>query len=158
MQLQTITEVAANHTGLSRQVLEYCLVVKLLVDRAKEPGFSVASWAPLAELVDTGAFERVGNFKEVMNWDDYVRFLTDWAKSSEWDCSFKRIAEAGHVVYLELEERAAFGDYRTVVNSASVYEFNPAGKIVHVDVYLQMEPPGPEVLQNYQGVDLSGQS
>jgi hypothetical protein len=34
----------------------------------------------------------------------------------------------------------------------SVYEFNSAGKIRHIDIYLQMELPGSEVLKNYEGV------
>jgi hypothetical protein len=61
-----VSEVAGGYTGLSRKVLDYSLLMKRLVDQAKDPGFSVESWAPLAALVDTQAFERVGNFKEEM--------------------------------------------------------------------------------------------
>ena len=83
------------HTGRSRTVLEYSLVMKRIVDEAKQPGFSVESWAPLAELIAIDEFERVGNFKEVMNWQGYVDFLTAWATSADWECSFKRITEVG---------------------------------------------------------------
>lgn len=157
MALQEVSAIIDQYTGHSRSVLEYSQVVKRVLDGSKQPGFDIDSWAPLAELIDTDAFERIGNFKEVMDWDAYVRFLTDWARGAEWDCSFKRVTEAGQVVFLELEERSAFGDYRTVVNSLSVYEFNSAGKIAHVDVYLQMEPPGAEMMQNYEGVEMPGQ-
>jgi len=152
MALQEVSDVIGNYTGLSRKVLEYSQIMKRLVDSARQPGFSVESWAPLVELVAIDEFERVGNFKEVMNWQDYVNFLTNWAMSSEWECSFKRVTEVGNVVFLELEERSRMGDYSSVVNSVSVYEFNSAGKIGHIDIYLQMELPGSEVLKNYEGV------
>ena len=50
------------------------MITKRLVDEAKKPGFSVDSWAPLAELVAVDEFERVGAFKETMKWPDYVDF------------------------------------------------------------------------------------
>ncbi len=152
MALKEVSDVIGNCTGLSRKVLEYSQIMKRVVDSAKLPGFSVASWSPLVELVAIDEFERVGNFKEVMNWQDYVNFLTNWAMSSDWECSFKRVTEVGNVVFLELEERSRIGDYSSVVNSVSVYEFNSAGKIGHIDIYLQMELPGSEVLKNYEGV------
>jgi hypothetical protein len=39
----------------------------------------VADWEPLTELVAVGEFQRVGAYLEVMNWIEYVRFLTEWA-------------------------------------------------------------------------------
>ena len=152
MVLQDVNDVIGNYTGLSREVLEYSRIMKRMVGSAGQPGFSVASWAPLAELIAIEEFERVGNFKEVMNWQDYVSFLTNWAVSSDWECSFRRVTEAENVVFLELEERSRMGDFSSVVNSVSVYEFNSAGKIRHIDIYLQMELPGSEVLKNYEGV------
>jgi hypothetical protein len=145
MVLRSVEDVVEQYSGLSRKVLDYSRVMKTLVDRAKQPGFSADDWAPLAEMVDTAAFERVGNFKEVMDWQQYVEFLTGWAKTSDWECSFRRITEAPNLVLLELEERSRVGDFKSVVNSVSVYEFNAAGLLVHLDIYLQMELP-PEAL------------
>ena len=96
----------------------------------------------------------MGNFKEVMNWQEYVTFLTNWASNSEWECSFKRITEAGNVVFLELEERSRIGDFSNSVNSVSVYEFDKAGKITHVDIYLQMALPDPDMLGSYADVEI----
>ena len=155
MALRELEEVLDDYTGLSRKVLDYSLIMKRLVDRAKQPGFSVESWAPLAELVAIDDFERVGNFKEVMDWPDYVKFLTDWAMGSGWECSFKRITEKGDVVFLELEERIEAGDFSAVVNSASVYEFDGAGKIRHLDIYLQMAMPESGMLESYEGIQIS---
>jgi hypothetical protein len=153
--MSDIDTVFESYTGVARTVLEYGRIVERLVRDAKAPGFGPQGWAPLAELVDTKAFVRVGNFKEVMNWAEYTTFLTSWASSAQWDCSFKRISETGGVVFLELEERSSVGDFASVVNSMSVYEFNDTGKIVHIDVYLQMELPSPELLAGYDGVEIA---
>lgn len=155
MTVTQVEDILDDHTGHARRVLEYSLVTKRLVDEAKQPGFTIDSWAPLAELVAVDEFERVGNFKEVMDWSGYVEFLTNWAKSSEWECTFKRITETAGVVFLELEERSRIGDFSSVVNSVSVYEFDDAGHIRHIDVYLQMALPETGMLGSYDNVNIS---
>lgn len=150
--MQDVSDIISKYSGRSRIILDYSLIVKQVVDGARRPDFSTHSWAPLAELVDTTSFQRVGNFKEVMTWDEYVEFLSQWARTAQWECSFKRITEQGDRVFLELEERSVVGEFRNVVNSLSVYEFNSANKIKHIDVYLQMELPPAEMLKSYEGV------
>lgn len=150
--LREIDNVIGNYSGQLRAVLDYSQIMQRLVMAAKHPGFSVDSWSPLTELIAINEFGRVGPFKDVMNWQDYVNFLTHWALSSDWDCSFKRITEIGHVVFLELEERSTVGGHSSVVNSLSVYEFNSAGKIHHIDVYLQMELPSSDMLKSIEAV------
>lgn len=123
---------------LTRAVLEYGAVFKRLTNQAREPGFTIEDWTPLAALVAVDEFERVGCFKEIVNWDQYVRLLHQWAPTlSDWDSTLKHVTEADGRVFLELEERATTGETTDVVNSMSVYEFNPAGKLVHLDIYLQ---------------------
>ncbi|MGW0174769.1 hypothetical protein ACWDUM_13110 [Rhodococcus sp. NPDC003322] len=151
-----IEDVLDEHTGRARRVLEYGLTTKRLVDEAKKPGFTTDGWAPLARLVAVDEFERVGNFKEVMDWTGYVEFLTNWATSSDWDCSFKRVTETPDAVFLELEERSTIGDFSSVVNSVSVYEFDDSDRIRHIDVYLQMALPDNGMLESYEGVEISG--
>jgi len=153
--MSDIEDVIGQYTGLPRTVLEYGLVVQKLVTAAKDPGFGVHSWAPLGELVAVDDFVRVGNFKEVMNWQEYTSFLTGWAASAEWDCSLRRISQTGEVVFLELEERSQVGTFESVVNSLSVYEFSTDNLIRRIDVYLQMELPSPELLAGYDGVEIS---
>lgn len=134
-----VADVVGGYDGLARRVLDYSLLMKAKVDEAKRPGFTVDSWAPLADMIAVDVFERVGNFLEVMDWPTYAGFLTDWAKNSEWECSFKRITENDGVVWLELEERSKQGEVWGAINSTSVYEFDAAGKIRHLDIYLQMK-------------------
>ncbi len=147
--MKDVDEVIGQYAGLSRKVLEYSQTMKRLVDQAKQPGFTARSWAPLTALVAVDEFVRVGNFMETMRWPEYVEFLTKWATASAWECSFKRITESDGVVFLELEERSKIAGHSSVANSATVYEFNAAGKLKHLDIYLQMPPLSPEMLKAY---------
>ena len=122
---------------LSAKVLEYDRIISRLVPAAKEPGFNQADWAPLAELIAVDEFERVGILREVMNWDQYRDFLTRWAASKGFWTRLRRISEVPPLVYFEVEEHHLKDGSETVINSMSVFEFNDAGKVRHLDVYLQ---------------------
>lgn len=139
--MKDIGDVIDGYSGNSRKVLEYGLLMKRMVDEAKQPGFSAASWDVLRDLIAADDFVRVGNFKETQDFAAYVDFLTAWAPAAEWECSFKHITEVDGRVFLELEERSRMGDFSSVVNSMSVYEFGADGRIHHLDVYLQMPLP-----------------
>jgi hypothetical protein len=54
--------------SLSDKVLEIAGIIERLVPSAKKPGFSAAAWAPLAELFATDEFQRVGIWREDMDW------------------------------------------------------------------------------------------
>ena len=124
--------------ALSRRVLDFEAALKRLVQAARKPGFTSADWAPLAEFAAVDEFERVGTWLEVMNWQEYTEFLTQWASSSMgFETTVRRVSELPGLVYLEIEERHTRASNIAVVNSLSVYEFNEAGQIRHLDVYLQ---------------------
>ena len=141
MELRDIADVVGEHTGRCRRVLEYGLTVKQVVDAAGD-GCSADAWAPLAALVDPAVFERVGAFKEVQDWPAYVEFLTAWAPTAEWAGRFKRVTDHDGLVFLELEEWTRMGEVESVVNSLSVYAFDADDRIVHLDVYLQLDLAG----------------
>ena len=123
---------------LAQRVLDFEATVKRLVKAAKDPGFTAADWAPLAEFVATGEFERIGTWMEVMNWQQYTEFMTQWARTSMgFETVLRRIFELPGLVYLELEERHTRNGGVASVHSLSVCEFNDEGKIKHLDVYLQ---------------------
>ena len=73
-----------NNVGpLSKIVLDYGHIMKRIIDHdSKQPGFTVEGWAELAAMVDTDRFERVGNFLEVVSWDEYAEMLTNWSIAS----------------------------------------------------------------------------
>lgn len=156
--MEDVGAVIDRYTGRARKVLEYSQVIKALIDGAPAGGLgssAAAYWAPLATLVETGGFERVGNFKEVMSWEEYTGFLGNWAPHAQWECLFKRVSEVGEVVFLELEERTTMGGVCNAVNSLSVYEFTPEDRIRHIDIYLQMPMPDLALLQGYEGINIS---
>jgi hypothetical protein len=119
---------------LTRTVLDYVRTMEELVPTAKTP----ADWAPLAEFVAVDEFERVGTFLEVQNWEQYVDLLSKWGSfTASFETTVRRISELPSVVYYEVQERHVRGDDVSFVNSMTVFAFDDAGKIRHLDVYLQ---------------------
>jgi hypothetical protein len=123
---------------LSDSVLELVEIMHETVPKGREPGFTVEDWAPLAKLVDEKAFERVGPFRDPLNWQGYVEMLTQWVTHSEgWEPVIKRMTEVPGRVYMECEERLTNDGKMTPFHSLSIYEFNDAGKMTRIEVYMQ---------------------
>lgn len=135
----TWTDPTQVSSPLSSKVLQYGDIIERTVKAAKAPGFTAETgWAELEALMDTGKFERVGNDKARMGWPVYRELLTKWATTTDFWSEFHRISEAGNCVFLELtEHNTPIGGAESVVNSLSLYEFDAAGKLVHLDIYLQ---------------------
>jgi hypothetical protein len=123
--------------SLARKVFEYERIVKELVARAEQPGYSRDGWVPLTALVAIDEFERIGIWRERMTWDDYLDVMVPWAQSKDFDTRLRRITEAGNLVFFEIEERHIKDDGVTVVHSMNVCEFDDGGKIRRLDVYIQ---------------------
>jgi hypothetical protein len=130
-------------------VLEYDRIISELVQAAKEPGFSRSSWAPLEALIAVERFERIGILRETMDWDEYADFLTKWAASKGFSTTVRRVNAVPPLVYYEVEEHHFLGDETRVINSMNVFEFDDAGKICHLDVYLQGQLYVPGALPDY---------
>jgi hypothetical protein len=115
-------------------VLNYEQTMKRLVATVRSP----SDWAPLAEFVNVPRFERIGTFLELQDWEQYSVMLTEWASSIDaFETTVRRISELPGLVYFEIEERHYRGSQTSVVNSLTVFEFDPDGKITHLAVYLQ---------------------
>jgi hypothetical protein len=56
------------------------------------------------------------------------------------ETTVRRISELPDLVYFEIEERHRRGDTVNVVNSLTVFAFDEALRIHHLDVYLQQPP------------------
>ena len=146
---EDIDVAAQRYSGNARTAIEYGMFQKRIMDRARSAAdYSPEEWLGLKQFV-TDDFERIGNFKEVMTFKDMVGFLQAWSPTQHWEGSFKRVTEYDNVVLLELEERVGEGAAQVAVNSVSVYEFDNAGKIRHLDVYLQAAPGSAEKHEAY---------
>jgi len=123
---------------LTKKVIEYQDTVKRLVPTAQTP----EDWAPLGEFIAIDGFERIGPFLDVQDFAQYTEMLNGWAQGTQgFDTTVRRISELPQRVYFEVEERHQIGDTKLVVNSMSVFEFDPDQKIRHLDVFLQQQPP-----------------
>jgi hypothetical protein len=118
----------------TRTVLDFVEVMRHLVPTVQVAG----DWAPLADFVAVDEFERVGTFLEVQDWAQYTEMLTRWASATDsFETPVRRISELDDLVFFEVEERHHRGDAVHVVNTMTVFAFDAAGKIRHLDVYLQ---------------------
>jgi hypothetical protein len=128
------------YKGLSRKVLQYSENFLRVVNKIKQPGFSEADWRPLEELVDVKNFRRLGVFltnrAEVSNWQQYKQLITQYGGVTTWEGTLRRITEVPGLVYLELEERNSKDGVTDVSNTVTIYEFNQAGKLGKLDVYV----------------------
>ncbi len=133
------------YSGLSRTVLRYCDAFARLADQAKQAPLVDADWAALEALVDVDQFERLGVFltktSEVLGWAQYKQYVTKFAAATAWEGTLRRITETPGLVILELEERNTRGGVTDISNTVTIYEFNPSGKLVHLDVYVSHLSP-----------------
>lgn len=134
----------AEYSGLSRNVLQYSEAFNQIIGKIKEPGFSDADWTPLETLIDTENFERMGVFltpvAEVIGWEQYKKYITQYGGGTSWEGTLRRITEVPGLVILELEERNTRDGVTDVANTVTIYKFNDAGKLVHLDVYVMPLP------------------
>jgi hypothetical protein len=136
---------ATNPGTLTQKVLQFTGTIERTVPAAKESGFTEDAWSPLTDLVATDEFERIGIWRETMNWQEYVRFLTKFASAKGFESTVRRITEVTNFVFYEIEEHHIKDGKVNVVNSMNVFEFNDEGKVRHLDVYAQgkVEPSVP---------------
>jgi hypothetical protein len=94
----------------------------------------------LEELVDVKGFQRVGVFLtarvERSNWQEYKGFITQYGGTTSWEGTLRRITEVPGLVFLELEERNSAKGVTDIANTVTIYKFNEAGKLSHLDVYV----------------------
>jgi len=125
----------------SRLALTYSFLMRDLVVKSKDPAFTAADWAPLAALVATEDFERIGNFREKVTWKQYSELLTMWGKATVWDFTVRRVTEGDRYAIVELEEYATYPDRKEIYSSVSTYDFDAANKLRHLEIYLSKAEP-----------------
>jgi hypothetical protein len=133
-------------TGLSRKAMEFCTVFGGLIAKGKH-GLTEADWAPLETMIDPAAFQRTGRFgseaTETIDWPTYKSYVGKYACGADWHGRLRRITEGPDVVIQELEERYTRGGETDVVHTAAIYHFDAAGRIDHLDVYINNLPHWP---------------
>ena len=129
-----------NYSGLSRKVLEYSENFKRIADKIRQNAPTEADWARMEELVDVDNFQRMGvfltNTVEVFGWQHYKKVITEYGGMTSWEGTLRRITEVPGLVFLELEERNTRNGVTDISNTVTIYEFNQAGKLRKLDVYV----------------------
>lgn len=131
---------SSEFTGLTRKVIEYSEAFAEIVEKAKGGTLSEADWQRIEQIVDPESFERVGIFlgaqAEVIDWAKYKYYVSQYAAGTTWEGTLRHVTEEPGRVILELEERNASDGVTDVSNTVTIYEFNEAGKLHHLDVYI----------------------
>lgn len=131
---------SAGFTGLSRKVLQYSEAFALLMKTAHARPLTEADWAPVERIVDTKTFRRVGVFTssqaEEIGWPQYKTYISRYGAGSTWEGTLRHITEKPGRVIMELEERTGPTGPTGAANTVTIYEFNKAGKLARLDVYV----------------------
>jgi hypothetical protein len=127
-------------TGLSRKVLEYSEGFSKIVEKLKLGPVPDADWEQFEKVVDVANFERQGVFltpqAEVCGWRQYKETIIKYGGATDWEGTLRKITEVPGRVILELEERNTRDGVIDVSNTVTIYEFNEAQQVRHLEVYV----------------------
>ncbi len=120
---------------LAGKAWRYPDIIKGIIIRAKQPGYTRAAWDALTEMIAVDDFVRVGRFKEVMDWRQTLDLMDQFARGAEFHCEVLRVNEVDNMAFLELQERATMNGETHEMVTMTVFEFNAAGKITRLDFF-----------------------
>lgn len=120
-------------TALGSQALRYREIVTAAA--ACAPNSGEANWDELASLVATGDFVQVGRDKRELDWPDAVAAMDRWARETAFASKVRRLEQAGPLVFMELEEQSTVSGRTTTLETMTVFEFDPAGKLRRLDLF-----------------------
>jgi hypothetical protein len=136
---------SSEYTGLSRKVLEYSEGFANIVKALQKGPVSDADWAEFETVVDVENFERQGVFltakAEICGWKQYKDTISKYAGSTSWEGTLRHITESPGRVILELEERNTRDGITDYSNTVTIYEFNQANQVRHLEVYVMPLSP-----------------
>lgn len=131
---------SSEFSGNSRSVIAYSEAFSQLAEKAKAGPLADADWQPIESLVNVAEFVREGVFlgprAETIDWPKYRSYVTQYGGHTSWEGTLRHITEVDGRVILELEERNTRGGVTDVSNTVTIYEFDQAGKLRHLDVYI----------------------
>lgn len=126
--------------GLTRSVIAYAEAFTRLVDKAKAGPLTNVDWEEIEQIVDVSSFVREGVFlgpkAEVIDWPTYRSVVTQYGAMTLWEGTLRHVTETPGRVILELEERNTRDGVIDISYTVTIYEFNAADKLTHLDVYV----------------------
>ncbi len=139
-----MTQSTTGQSGeLTPRVMALVECMKELVAKGMQSGVDDADFCSLEALL-ADDFERVGPFHDAKDWPGYRELVKQWVNNTQgWRPELRRIAEAPGLVFMQCEEMITHGDSEFPFHSLSMYEFDKAGRIRRIEVYMQKEDAQP---------------
>ena len=117
-----------------------------ICERSRHSKITPADFDPIADLVATDEFSRIGIFKDEADWPLCLEKYVQFAGSSLWSGKLRFISTVGDLVFQELEETVTRPQGENVIYTMSVFEFNQADKVKALRVYMQQAQDTENVL------------
>ena len=104
---------------------------------SQERAITPADFDPIADLIATDVFTRIGVFKDEADWPLCLEKYVQFAGTSLWKGKLRFINAVGNIVFQELEETVTRPHGENVIYTMSVFEFNDEDKVTALRVYMQ---------------------
>jgi hypothetical protein len=143
MKTVTATATVEEFGPLAQRVMRFGEMMETAAQATGEP----IDWEAYEDLVATDEFKRVGAYMEVMNWEEYTRFISEWAGKTRFEYTVLRVSEVRQLVFFEIEERHYKGEDFIRKNVMAVYEFDGDQRIRHLDIYEQAKDSGQWIVE-----------
>jgi len=132
-----MTDKTARSERLIGIVRHWADIYAQICTRSQHSEITAADFEPIAELVATDDFSRIGIYKDEADWPVCLEKYLQFAGTSLWSGKLRCINAVGNVVFQELEETITRPQGENVIYTMSVYEFNDEDKVTALRVYMQ---------------------
>jgi hypothetical protein len=132
-----MSESSTRGMRLIKIVRHWADIYEGICKRSKHAKITAADFDPIAELVATGDFHRIGVFKDEAAWPLCLEKYVQFAGTSLWSGRLRHINAVGNIVFQELEETITRPHGENVIYTMSVFEFNDDDKVRALRVYMQ---------------------
>ena len=141
-----MSEPAVRAERLIRIVRHWADIYEEICRRSQHTEITAADFGPIAELIATNEFHRIGVFKDEADWPLCLEKYVNFAGTSLWSGKLRYIKAIDNVVYQELEETITRPHGENVIYTMSVFEFNDEDKVRALRVYMQQSQDVENVL------------
>jgi len=122
---------------LIRIVRAWADIYEGICKRSPHSKITAADFDPIAALVTTEEFSRIGIYKDEADWPLCLKKYVQFSGTSLWTGKLRYINAVGNLVFQELEETITRPHGKNVIFTMSVYDFNDEDKVRALRVYMQ---------------------
>ncbi len=108
-----------------------------ICERSQNKTITAEDFDPIAEMVATDEFIRIGIYKDEADWPLCLEKYLQFAGTSLWKGKVRYLHAVGNTVFQELEETITRAQGENVIYTMTVYEFNEQDKVRSLRIYMQ---------------------